>query len=235
MTTSPLTEAPRTGFDTAAAVTRSLLGWGVVAGPFYVTVGIVLAATRPGFDLTRHPLSVLMLGDQGWMQRTNLVLSAGMVLAASYGMLRTVRNGRGLAMATLTGGTAPAWCSAQSSRPTRYPASPPGPRAAPSRPAECCTCCSVRSVSSHWQAPRSATPDGAAAAVTPPGAGLRRVAARSCSPASSAAQHWPSPSPALHYCGLAVLAGWLWLAASAAHLYTVVPHPVLALRTDRAT
>jgi hypothetical protein len=33
---------------------------------------------------------------------------------------------------------------------------------------------------------------------------------------------------------LAVLAGWLWLAASSAHLYTVVPHPVLALPTDRA-
>src|SRR5829696_4130173 len=103
MTTHSLTEAPRTGFDTAAAVTRSLLGWGVVAGPFYVVVGLALAVTRPGFDLTRHPLSVLMLGGHGWMQRANLVLSAVMVLAAAYGMLRTLRNGRGLAMATLTG------------------------------------------------------------------------------------------------------------------------------------
>ena len=42
--------------DTGAAVTRSLLGWGVVAGPFYVVVGLVLALTRPGFDLSTHAL-----------------------------------------------------------------------------------------------------------------------------------------------------------------------------------
>lgn len=53
------------GFDSAAAVTRSLLGWGVVAGPFYLVVGLVLALTRPGFDLSRHQLSLLMLGDGG--------------------------------------------------------------------------------------------------------------------------------------------------------------------------
>ena len=43
--------------DRGAAVTRSLLGWGVVAGPFYIIVGLVLAITRPGFDLSRHALA----------------------------------------------------------------------------------------------------------------------------------------------------------------------------------
>jgi hypothetical protein len=32
------------GFDMGAAVTRSLLGYGVVAGAFYLVVGLVLAA-----------------------------------------------------------------------------------------------------------------------------------------------------------------------------------------------
>lgn len=41
-----------TGFDRGAAVTRSMLGWGVVAGPFYIVFGLILALTRPGFDLT---------------------------------------------------------------------------------------------------------------------------------------------------------------------------------------
>jgi Protein of unknown function (DUF998) len=84
-------------FDTGAAVTRSLLGWGVVAGPFYLVVGLVLALTRPGFDLTRHPLSLLMLGDGGWLQITNIVLSGVMVLAAALGFARaTTRTAGGL-------------------------------------------------------------------------------------------------------------------------------------------
>lgn len=84
-----------------AAITRSLLGWGVVAGPFYLVVGIVLALTRPGFDPTRHALSLLALGEGGWMQRANLVLSGIMVLAAAYGIARAIRSGRGLAVAAL--------------------------------------------------------------------------------------------------------------------------------------
>ncbi|MDO7880899.1 DUF998 domain-containing protein [Antiquaquibacter soli] len=88
--------------DTSAAITRSLLGWGVVAGPFYVVIGLVLALTRPGFDLTRHALSLLMLGELGWLQRTNLILTGLMVIVAAVGILRAVRNGRGLAMGALT-------------------------------------------------------------------------------------------------------------------------------------
>ncbi len=88
--------------DRRAAVTRSLLGWGVVAGPFYVVVGLVLALTRPGFDLTRHALSLLTLGDLGWLQRANLVLTGCMVVAAGLGVVRAIRSGRGLAIGTLT-------------------------------------------------------------------------------------------------------------------------------------
>jgi hypothetical protein len=92
----------RDELDTSAAVTRSLLGWGVVAGPFYVVVGLVLALTRPGFELSHHALSLLMLGEHGWLQRTNLVLTGLMVLAAAIGAARALRDGRGLAIATTT-------------------------------------------------------------------------------------------------------------------------------------
>jgi hypothetical membrane protein len=88
--------------DRAAATTRSLLGWGVVAGPFYVVVGLVLALTRPGFDLSRDALSLLTLGDLGWLQRANLALTGLMVIAAAVGVLRAIRNGRGLAIGVLT-------------------------------------------------------------------------------------------------------------------------------------
>ena len=54
------TTASDTGrLDTRAAVTRSMLGWGVLAGPIYVATGLALALTRDGFDLTEHALSLL--------------------------------------------------------------------------------------------------------------------------------------------------------------------------------
>lgn len=92
------------GFDAGAAVTRSLLGWGVVAGPFYVTIGLVLALTRPGFDLTRHQLSLLMLGDFGWAQTTNLIAVGLMVVAAAVGFHQALHaSSRATRVATLLG------------------------------------------------------------------------------------------------------------------------------------
>lgn len=86
--------AQRGGFDGAAAVTRSLLGWGVVAGVWYLVVGILQAVTRDGFDVARHPLSLLMLGDSGWIQVANLILTGLMVIAAAFGFSRAMRGSR---------------------------------------------------------------------------------------------------------------------------------------------
>lgn len=80
------------GFDGAAAVTRSLLGYGVVAGVVYLVVGVALAVTRAGFSFANHPLSVLMLGDQGWMQRANIIIAGTMVVAAAAGFSRGLRS-----------------------------------------------------------------------------------------------------------------------------------------------
>lgn len=77
--------------DMQAAVTRSLLGWGVVVGPFYLIVGLVQALVRDGFDLSRHQLSLLMLGDFGWVQTTNLILSGCMAAAAAVGFARAMK------------------------------------------------------------------------------------------------------------------------------------------------
>jgi hypothetical protein len=74
----------------AAADTRSLLWWGVVAGPFYLAVGLGQALVREGFDLARHPLSVLANGPGGWVQTANFVLTGLMVLAAAVGVGRAL-------------------------------------------------------------------------------------------------------------------------------------------------
>jgi hypothetical protein len=89
MSTAPSPSSAPT-FDRGRAVTKSLLGWGVVAGPFYLIVGLVQALLVPGFDLSRHALSLLLLGELGWIQALNLSLSGLMVLAAAIGFARLI-------------------------------------------------------------------------------------------------------------------------------------------------
>jgi hypothetical protein len=80
--------APR--FNRSAAITRSLLGYGVLAGPFYLAVGLILAFVREGFDLMRHPLSLLANGPGGWVQTANFVVTGLMVIAAAVGFGRVL-------------------------------------------------------------------------------------------------------------------------------------------------
>lgn len=94
-----MTDNPTT-FDRGAAVTRSLLGYGVVAGPFYLVVSLIEALTRDGFDLTRHSLSLLANGPWGWVHIVTLILTGLMVIAAAVGFARAPGVG---------GNAGPAW------------------------------------------------------------------------------------------------------------------------------
>jgi hypothetical membrane protein len=85
----------------ATRVTRSLLGYGVVAGPFYVVVGLAQALTRDGFDISKHAWSLLTNGDLGWIQIANFVLTGLMTVAAAYGLRRALTPGRGRTWAPL--------------------------------------------------------------------------------------------------------------------------------------
>jgi len=76
-------------------LTRALLICGLIAGPFYLVLGLIQALTRPGFDLTRHDLSLLANGDLGWIQIANLVLTGLLVIAFAVGMSRILRTGLG--------------------------------------------------------------------------------------------------------------------------------------------
>jgi Protein of unknown function (DUF998) len=76
-------------------LTRALLICGLIAGPFYIVVGLIQALTRPGFDLMRHDLSLLANGDLGWIQITNLVLTGLLVGAFAVGMRQTLYAGPG--------------------------------------------------------------------------------------------------------------------------------------------
>jgi hypothetical protein len=58
-----------------------------VAGPLWAAVSLAQVATRDGFDLMRHPLSLLSTGSLGWVQIANFVVAGllMMVGAASLG------------------------------------------------------------------------------------------------------------------------------------------------------
>jgi hypothetical protein len=83
------------GCSPGIRVTRSLLGYGLVAGPFYVVVALLQAALRPGFDLTRHDVSLLSNGPWGWVQIVNFCLTGAMVIACAIGVHRALRGQRG--------------------------------------------------------------------------------------------------------------------------------------------
>ncbi len=83
---------------------RRLLLGGVIAGPLYLVVGLLQAFTRPGFDLTRHDLSLLATGPLGWIQTANFIVTGLLVVAGALGMRRTLqRRPGGAALPLLLG------------------------------------------------------------------------------------------------------------------------------------
>jgi Protein of unknown function (DUF998) len=74
---------------------RKLLGCGIVAGPFFVVASLAQAFTRSGFDLGRHPISLLSLGSLGWIQIANFVVSGVLLVAGAVGLREALRPGRG--------------------------------------------------------------------------------------------------------------------------------------------
>ena len=77
------------------STTRSLLAAGAAAGPIYIAVGLLEAAFRPGFDLTRHSLSLLANGDFGWIHVAMLVGTGLLTIAGAVGLRRGLNTGRG--------------------------------------------------------------------------------------------------------------------------------------------
>lgn len=73
--------------------TATLLAAGAAAGPLWLGVSFTQVLTRDGFDLSRQPLSLLALGEHGWIQIANFVLSGLLALAGATGLRRALRGG----------------------------------------------------------------------------------------------------------------------------------------------
>jgi hypothetical membrane protein len=78
-----------------ARLTKVLLTCGIAAGPLYVILGLIQMAIRPGFDITRHSLSLLANGDLGWIQTLNFLITGMLLIAGAIGVKRALQSGRG--------------------------------------------------------------------------------------------------------------------------------------------
>ena len=64
---------------------RTLLWTGIILGPIFYGVVLAQILTRTGYDISRQPLSLLALGEAGWIQTANFIIAGllGLGLAAS--------------------------------------------------------------------------------------------------------------------------------------------------------
>jgi len=75
-----------------STTTKRLLACGIVGGPVFVTVAIVQAVTRRGFDLAHQSLSMLSLGGAGWIQIANFLVAGALAIACASGLRRLARE-----------------------------------------------------------------------------------------------------------------------------------------------
>jgi Protein of unknown function (DUF998) len=78
-----------------AKLTRALLTCGIIVGPLYTIVGLIQAFTRPGFDITRHVMSILSNGSLGWIQISNFIVTGLLLMAGAVGIRRALHTGHG--------------------------------------------------------------------------------------------------------------------------------------------
>ena len=75
--------------------TKTLLACGVIGGPLFVATFLVEGATRAGYDPLRHPVSSLALGDSGWTQTANFIVTGLLTLAFAAGLRLALRPPEG--------------------------------------------------------------------------------------------------------------------------------------------
>jgi hypothetical membrane protein len=68
------------------SVRTVLLGCGAAGPPLFVAAFLVQGALRPDYSALRHPVSSLALGDLGWGQAANFIVTGTLLLAFAIGL-----------------------------------------------------------------------------------------------------------------------------------------------------
>jgi hypothetical membrane protein len=81
--------------DNFTNATRMLLLCGSISGILFNITAWIQMATRTGFDIRRNAISQLSLGDSGWIQITNFILTGILAFLFAIGLRKVVRGGKG--------------------------------------------------------------------------------------------------------------------------------------------
>src|SRR5215470_19651454 len=76
-------------------VTEPLLACGAIGALLNIVVLLILGATRPGYNAWQVPDSSLELGEGGWIQIANYIITGVLLLGFAIGLRRVLRTGRG--------------------------------------------------------------------------------------------------------------------------------------------
>ena len=74
----------------AQRVTKSLLGYGVLAGVVYMGSVLAQGLTRRGFSIAHDDASLLANGPLGWLQVATFLVAGAMTIAAAVGVRRAL-------------------------------------------------------------------------------------------------------------------------------------------------
>ncbi|MEO8551976.1 MAG: DUF998 domain-containing protein [Kofleriaceae bacterium] len=71
-------------------MTQVLLTCGAVGPLLFIAVFLIEGALRPGYRPWRHYVSLLELGDRGWIQRASFVVCGSLTVAFAIGVARAL-------------------------------------------------------------------------------------------------------------------------------------------------
>lgn len=74
---------------------KRLLVFGAVMAPLFYGVFIVQMLMREGFNIAKHPISALALGDFGWIQSINFIVAGALALMLAVGLRQVLKAGKG--------------------------------------------------------------------------------------------------------------------------------------------
>ena len=90
--------------DTGIGIARLLPLAGVAAAILFFVVSTILMFSRAGFDIERHAISMLSLGEGGWKMKAVFIVSGLLTLACARGLHADLADGwPGLIAAILVG------------------------------------------------------------------------------------------------------------------------------------
>ena len=87
--------APGQTCSPAQRVTKSLLGYGVLAGVTFEASILIQGLTRHGFRLAHDDASLLSNGPLGWIQIATFLVAGAMTIAAAAGLRRALAGRAG--------------------------------------------------------------------------------------------------------------------------------------------